>query len=129
MQRGGVVVWCCVCFALPTAYTRACVRCIVSYVYCRYYRELFPLFVAELFISGRFGLNARGAMSALTVCNYLGGIIGGLVTFRFAHKPHKGRHVMYATIAYGTTCFMFGALGIPLRQSCHVLCEPFYAFQ
>jgi hypothetical protein len=86
-----------------------------------YYRELFPLFVAELFISGRFGksscdtskltilpgigfltwidvglagLNARGAMSALTLCNYFGGILGGLVTFFFAHKPHKGRQVM-----------------------------------
>ena len=35
-----------------------------------YYRELFPLFVAELFIAGRFGLNARGSMSVLTVCNY-----------------------------------------------------------
>lgn len=74
-----------------------------------YYRELFPLFVAELFIQGRFGLNARGAMSALTVCNYLGGIVGGLLTFFFAHKPHKGRQVMYATIAYGTTCLLFGA--------------------
>lgn len=74
-----------------------------------FYRELFPLFVAELFIVGRFGLNARGAMSALTVCNYLGGIVGGLVTFRLAHLPHKGRQVMYATIAYGTTCLIFGA--------------------
>jgi hypothetical protein len=88
-------------------------------VYCRYYRELFPLFVAELFISGRLGLNARGAMSALTVCNYLGGIIGGLITFCFAHKPHKGRQVMYATIAYGTTCFIFGAEFRPLR--CHFM--------
>ena len=32
-----------------------------------YYRELFPLFVAELFTAGRLGLSARGAMSALTV--------------------------------------------------------------
>ena len=74
-----------------------------------YYRELFPLFVAELFIAGRFGLNARGSMSVLTVCNYFGGIFGGLLTFFFAHQPHKGRQVMIATLCYGATCFLFGA--------------------
>jgi hypothetical protein len=74
-----------------------------------YYRELFPLFVAELFTGGRLGLNARGAMSALTVANYLGGISGGVFTFTMAGMPHKGRLVMYATIAYGMTCLLFGA--------------------
>jgi hypothetical protein len=53
---------------------------------------------AELFIHGRLGLSARGAMSALTIANYCGGITGGLVTFGMAHRPHKGRQVVYATL-------------------------------
>eukprot|EP01052_Picozoa_sp_SAG31_P008298 SAG31_NODE_417_length_15907_cov_6.901759_1_plen_48_part_00 len=44
------------------------------------------MFLLEFF---RLGLSARGAMSALTVSNYLGGILGGFFTFMMAVRQQQ----------------------------------------
>lgn len=74
-----------------------------------YYRDLFPMFVATLFTAGRFGLNARSSVVLLTAVNHLGGICGGALTFACNAEPHKGRHVILATLCYGCFAALFGA--------------------
>ncbi len=96
-----------------------------------FYRELFPLFVAKLFTQGyrELGLSARGAVAVLTSCNYFGGVVGGLVTFRVQDcDNHYGRHVLFATILYGGGCVFFGATNSFLLGACAVfLCGAFDA--
>mmetsp|Transcript_6291 Transcript_6291/g.10445 ORF Transcript_6291/g.10445 Transcript_6291/m.10445 type:complete len:237 (-) Transcript_6291:72-782(-) len=77
-----------------------------------FYRELFPLFVAELFTEGResLGLSERGAVALLTSINFLGGVVGGLITFKAQDcDDHYGRQVVIATLAYAAGCVLFGA--------------------
>jgi len=77
-----------------------------------FYRELFPMFVAHLLTEGRdeLGLSERGAVSILTSVNFLGGIAGGLVTFRMQDcDDHYGAQVVVATLLYGGGCILFGS--------------------
>ena len=91
-----------------------------------YYRDLFPMFVATLFTAGRFGLNARSCVALLTAVNHLGGICGGALTFACNAEPHKGRHVILATLFYACFAALFGA-SHHLAVSCLVFTVTFYA--
>jgi len=80
-----------------------------------FYRELFPLFVAELFTKGRseLGLSERGAVALLTSVNFLGAVVGGVMTFAVQDcNKYYGRQVMIATLAYAAGCLLFGATNL-----------------
>eukprot|EP00472_Partenskyella_glossopodia_P011934 CAMPEP_0197538724 /NCGR_PEP_ID=MMETSP1318-20131121/60439_1 /TAXON_ID=552666 /ORGANISM="Partenskyella glossopodia, Strain RCC365" /LENGTH=347 /DNA_ID=CAMNT_0043097215 /DNA_START=105 /DNA_END=1148 /DNA_ORIENTATION=- len=77
-----------------------------------YYRELLPMFVAQLFTHGRedMGLSERGAVSVLLSANYAGAVFFGLLTMKLQDCDTKyGRQVLLATLAYGGGCILFGA--------------------
>ena len=74
-----------------------------------YYRDLFPMFVAVLFTSGRGSLDPRSCVALLTATTHAGGIVGGALTFALNKEPHKGRQVIIATLVYGVFAALFGA--------------------
>ena len=75
-----------------------------------FYRELFPMFVAQLWTDHlRYHLSFRQTVSLLTATNFLGGITGGVFTFYTGKvEKRKGRTVVIATLFYGAASIAFG---------------------
>ena len=75
-----------------------------------FYRELFPMFVAQLWTDHlRYHLSFRQTVSLLTATNFIGGIVGGVATFYTGKvEKRKGRTVVIATVLYGLASIAFG---------------------
>ena len=68
-----------------------------------FYRQLFPIFADQLYRGG------RGAVSALTWANSVGGLVGSLIVMFTRGYRAKGMLVLWATLIYGVLLILFGA--------------------
>lgn len=67
-----------------------------------FYRQVLPALASGLFRGG------AGAVGVLTAANSLGSVIGSLTVVAFERYPKKGMLVVYATIGFSSSVFLFG---------------------
>lgn len=67
-----------------------------------FYRQVLPALASGLFRGG------AGAVGILTAANSLGSVLGSLTVVAFERYPKKGMLVVYATLGFSISVFLFG---------------------
>ena len=67
-----------------------------------FYRQVLPALASGLFRGG------AGAVGILTAANSVGSVVGSLTVVAFERYPRKGMLVVYATIGFSASVFLFG---------------------
>ena len=71
-----------------------------------FYRQVLPALASGLFRGG------AGAVGILTAANSLGSVLGSLVVVAFERYPKKGLLIVYATVAFSVSVFLFGSASV-----------------
>lgn len=71
-----------------------------------FYRQVLPALASGLFRGG------AGAVGILTAANSLGSVLGSLTVVAFERYPKKGLLIVYATVGFSVSVFLFGTASV-----------------